>query len=276
MLERPSFSNLVDTAWALFRARGWLILLVLLVCSAPPRIYEYAMRADLAPNLAAQVRALLGPSPTLSEDGWIQILFHMQLNAIILASLSVLIFGIFTAAAIISVSKIAASWQSGDPINISGPRRRIFPNIFVVWLVLIISNITETLAYSALYLPGLYLSVIWYVAAFAAADEGLGPVSALKRSMEMTRGFRWVLLVIVFLAALFSFGFGFFRASVLLPWLLDAGYEVQQWRSIDGGLLSAVGFLRRFVGIIVAASTYLVLKRASAGVSQAEVDSTFS
>jgi len=215
---------------------------------------------------------LLGPSPTLSEEGWIELLVHMQLNAIIAVMASVTFFGIFAAAAITLVTVIASSWQSGTSINMSDLRGRFFPNILLVWVVLVISNVAEILAYSALYLPGLYLSIIWY----AAADERRGPFSALKRSMDLTRDFRWFLLVLVFLAAVFNFSFEFFRASVLFPSFLDGGFEAEQWRIIDLGLATIVWILKQLVGIIVAASTYLVLKQAAAGVTQNDVDATFS
>jgi hypothetical protein len=59
-----------------------------------------------------------------------------------------------------------------------------------------------------LIVPGVILYVMWSVAAPALVEERLGPVEALGRSRELTRGARWkvfgLLLVVTVISWIFS------------------------------------------------------------------------
>lgn len=61
----------------------------------------------------------------------------------------------------------------------------------------------------ALVLPGIFILLMLCVALPACILEGLSPITALKRSRDLTRGNRWRLLGLVLLNALILIGVGF-------------------------------------------------------------------
>jgi hypothetical protein len=72
------------------------------------------------------------------------------------------------------------------------------------------------LASIALIIPGLYLIIRWYLVNSIVVAEGVRSADALKRSSELTRGYRWRILGMVLLQILFSFFVGL-SASWFLP-----------------------------------------------------------
>jgi uncharacterized membrane protein len=56
-----------------------------------------------------------------------------------------------------------------------------------------------------LIVPGLIAMVLFMFSTFLVIDRGLGPIDALKASMEMTRGNRWPLFGFILLCLLILF-----------------------------------------------------------------------
>jgi len=56
-----------------------------------------------------------------------------------------------------------------------------------------------------LIVPGLIAMVLFMFSMFLVIDRGLGPIDALKQSMEMTKGNRWPLFGLILLMALILF-----------------------------------------------------------------------
>ena len=56
-----------------------------------------------------------------------------------------------------------------------------------------------TIGFLLLILPGIYLSVRWYLFPWVLVDKGVGPFEALRQSWEMTRGSFWNLFLLGFL-----------------------------------------------------------------------------
>ncbi len=52
-----------------------------------------------------------------------------------------------------------------------------------------------------LIVPGIIVAVIFYMYQYSIVDRGLGPIEALKRSAELTRGVRWDLFLFMLLLA---------------------------------------------------------------------------
>ncbi|MEA3063884.1 MAG: hypothetical protein QOJ27_312 [Sphingomonadales bacterium] len=76
-----------------------------------------------------------------------------------------------------------------------------------LFLLGILSSLGIALGFLLLIVPGVMLYVIWSVAAPALVEERLGPVDALGRSRELTRGARWKIfgLTLVVLAVYWLF-----------------------------------------------------------------------
>lgn len=73
------------------------------------------------------------------------------------------------------------------------------------------------------YFPGLFLGVVLFVATPAAVVERVGPLRALERSRELTRGARWPIFGLVVGIAIVSWiverGLAMFSGSLLqIPW----------------------------------------------------------
>lgn len=88
-----------------------------------------------------------------------------------------------------------------------------------------------------LIVPGLIAAVLFMFSSFLVIDRGLGPVDALKASMEMTRGNRWPLfgfillcLLIILLGAL-AFGVGLLVAAPIAGIAFAYAYRLLSGRA---------------------------------------------
>jgi hypothetical protein len=86
--------------------------------------------------------------------------------------------------------------------------RRSLPTLPTVVIATGVSSVA-LLAGTILVVPGLFLLAIWAVVAQAAAIEGGSWIGALRRSAELTRGYRWHALGLVLAAG----------AIAAVPWL---------------------------------------------------------
>lgn len=82
--------------------------------------------------------------------------------------------------------------------------RRSLPTLPVVAIAAGVSSIAITAGSFALAVPGLILWSIWAVVAQTAALEGGSWIDALRRSANLTRGYRWHALGLLFVAALIA------------------------------------------------------------------------
>lgn len=125
---------------------------------------------------------------------------------------------------------LAQDWK--DSVAFAGRRFWPLARLQLVYAVLL------TLAFVALILPGVYLSVAWAVAVPVLLFEGTGARAALSRSMELLRGRWWPtfgLLAIVSVVAAITGQVITLIVSAVLP----AGNGLAG--AIGGGLAAAVG-----------------------------------
>ena len=276
MGRTPSFALILNTAWGLLRARGWLILAITLAASIPAFIYLFGIRFGYSPSLTNWTKVFLGPTPNLSEDGMLTLLVYLQFRGALQGTAMIFVFGWFQAIQWLACSRIAINWYSGETHPFHGLKHRLIPSYFVVWAVIVITTVSGLVGNILLFIPSMVMAVIWYVAKTVAAVENVTPIQALSRSLVLTRKFRGVILVLVCSFIVLDFGWGFFRATVIAPWVLDAGFEAQDWFLIDLGLRSLMGSLFYMAGMIVTASAYLVLKRAESGPDDQEISEVFT
>jgi hypothetical protein len=117
------------------------------------------------------------------------------------------------------------------------------------------------------FLPGLFLLVMLFVAVPAAVEERLGPIGALRRSAQLTRGYR--LHIFYLLGKLTALQFGLTFAVSFLLALLSAEPWIRQAVTF---LVSAL-----FVGLGATATAvaYYRLRMVKEGVKATELASVF-
>jgi hypothetical protein len=77
----------------------------------------------------------------------------------------------------------------------------------VLWIIAIAFLVTLGVAIGFLLLivPGIILAVRWSVAVPACVVENLGPLAAMRRSAELTRGHRWKIFLVYILFVIITF-----------------------------------------------------------------------
>ena len=275
MRQSPSISLVLKTAWRLFLARGWLFIAVLILSGLPPQLYRISTQAGWLPNFVPELMALAGPSPSVREDGWLSFVLYAHAKTSIGATAFILMFGWVHALAIILYTKIAVEWQAGQKLRALRLPRHLIPAMFIVWMVLIIITVSTGLGTTLFVIPGLLISALLYVATFVAADEKVGPFTALTRSFALTRGFLGGILVIMLFLALPSFAWGFFETTVILPRILDAGGGIEDWLDDRLAIRFVLSWVGKIASTVIAVSAYLVLKRAETGPGDQEVSDVF-
>lgn len=88
----------------------------------------------------------------------------------------------------------------GTPARISESLSWALGVLFPVIGITIIATIGTVLGTILLFIPGLMLMTMWWVAVPAAVVERTGIIESLRRSVELTRGYRWkVFGIIIFI-----------------------------------------------------------------------------
>jgi hypothetical protein len=129
-----------------------------------------------------------------------------------LGSKGLLVADSFIVTPLISALHVRAVREIGDGgrPTFGATFRQSLPRLPVIAVAAGISGVAIGLGSLAFGFPGILLLAIWPVVAQAAALESGGPIDALRRSFNLTRGYRW-------------HGLGlFFAASLIagIPWLV--------------------------------------------------------
>ena len=131
-----------------------------------------------------------------------------------------------------------------------------WPGVVGLWILTFLGLMV---GFILLFVPGVMLSVAWIVGLPAKVLENLGPVKALGRSAELTRGHRWSIFLLVLIAGvlaaaielgLFAVGGGMIQmlaspmGLILMPlltvvlnpiWVAGAAALYHQLRTLRGG-----------------------------------------
>ncbi len=73
------------------------------------------------------------------------------------------------------------------------------------FLVVLLYSLIMIGGFILLIIPGIIWSIKFMYAPFLVVDQGLGPMEALKRSSQMTKGIKWDLFAFSFAAAIFGY-----------------------------------------------------------------------
>jgi uncharacterized membrane protein len=87
-----------------------------------------------------------------------------------------------------------------------------------LFLVGLLSGLGIVVGLVFLIVPGIIFYVIWAVAAPALVEERLGPVEALERSRDLTRGARWTIFALSLVIFVIYWMFSALSAVIALIW----------------------------------------------------------
>ena len=219
-LERPrSIPELIGTAFDLYLRVPILFLALAAVVVVP---WELA------------VLLIVGDGPlALGSHGFIT-------NNVVGLADSFLVTPLISALHVHAVREVG---EGGKP-RLVATFRRSLPTLPVVALATGLAYIGSTLALVALIVPGLMLWARWAVTAQTATLEGGGWTDALRRSADLTEGYRWHVLGLVFAA-------GFIAGVPLFALRAGFGHTTTTVVSFAAGTVFQVA-LRSFEALVVA------------------------
>lgn len=77
-----------------------------------------------------------------------------------------------------------------------------------------------------LVVPGIILYVMWSVAAPALVEERLGPIKAIRRSHDLTRGARWKIFALLLVLVVIYWLFTMATQTLSMMWFAPSGMDV--------------------------------------------------
>lgn len=104
-----------------------------------------------------------------------------------------------------AVTGAAISALRGADVDIMPSVRKGLKSILSVFIAFFIAAIAMTLGFVLLVVPGVIIALMWSVLVPAIVNEKRGPFSALGRSRELTKGYRWQIFAIFIILFLISF-----------------------------------------------------------------------
>jgi len=134
----------------------------------------------------------IGPSEAVSQALWV------LLAAVLLMVLSMLSNAIILHAAFQDMRRRPVRLIESFSVGLS----RLLPLVGLVFL----ASFLVLLGMVLLLIPGLILYTMWFVGVQACVVERLGPWTSLRRSRELTRGYRWKLFAMALLILVGSLG----------------------------------------------------------------------
>ena len=150
----------------------------------------------------------------------------------------------------------------GRPVMIGDAIRRGFARFWPIVGVSILVGLGIFVGLFLFIIPGFILAVRWAVALPACVVENIGPLAAMRRSAELTKGHRWKVLILAF-AIIGAFAVRVVAAPEGLGQLILDGINV-----IVSGIVTAYFN-------VVAAMVYRDLRTLKDGVGMEEIAAVF-
>jgi magnesium-transporting ATPase (P-type) len=141
--------------------------------------------------------------------------------------------------------------------------------LFTLYTILPLGGIAVVqmgLAILVVTIPGLILFTMWFVGLPACLVERLGPWTSLRRSRELTKGYRWKVIALALLLPVVDAG----RSKVIVPVLTDLAGPIA---GLTGQLIWT-GVTVAFTGIVFAV-TYYDLRVIKEGVDIEQITAVF-
>ena len=223
VLRPLSIGEVLDVSFGLYRSLFFPLVVVAAICRALPlvvTIYFQITSKVLTRDPAAMVSAMLDHLPI-----WF---------AGILLSL------IASAFAVAATTSIVSAAYLGHAVTPNEALARAGGIVGRVILVSLFTTVVVMLGLLVFVIPGLILlSGLALATVTLVLERGLGPIAAMSRSWELTAGFRWKVLVTVFVAWLFLL-----VPSLAVGVIAAVGRVIGGWSPLISTVLS--GLLRVF------------------------------
>ncbi len=184
------------------------------------------------------------------------------------------VLGIGFAFLITVIVRAAVTVKLGEGVQFGTAMKRGLAGILPLIGMGLLLIIPFYIGYLLLIVPGLYLGAMFSLILPVVAFEGRG-FGALGRSLELTRGYRWVLvgynLVLGIVATLISYGFSFVAMLIIMPFVAmaaesDGSVVATIIASVIGGIIFVVGYAAVIcVPYIGAAMAYVRLREIKEG-----------
>lgn len=230
--EDLGLNGIVSNTFSTFVARIVPIALLTLVVSAISVALTYVLTSSILSGSAENP-------------------FGMSAGAIVTTMIvPILIWAIQTAI----LSRLAYDHITGDPIELGSYLGQALVVAVPLIIVSIIIGIAAGLGFIFLIVPGLYLSAMFFVTTPSLIIERNG-FSSIGRSVELTKGYRWSIVLVLLIFMVISMAVNF-----PIEFMLTAGADFESIGKITVG--SVIGnFLSNLVASLSAISAALVYAR---------------
>ena len=131
--------------------------------------------------------AAIGVMPVVASDSWVVMVVTW-------------VFDIVVGLGIVRMTLRFVDGGKGELVDLFSA----IPLIPKYLIASIVVCIGVSIGFVLLILPGIYLSVRWYMYPWVLVDKEVGPFEALRQSWEMTRGSFWNLFLLGFLLCLIN------------------------------------------------------------------------
>jgi len=155
------FGTVISQSIAVFTANLASFVVVSLILLLPLLVYNFAVVGE--------------PTTEFSAGSLLAIVIQMILGQLLAATIS---FGAF-------------QYLRGQPVSIGECLSRGLSLILPVIGVAILVGLITGIGFLLLFVPGIIAAVMLWVAIPVAVVEGPGVIASLKRSAELTKGYRW-------------------------------------------------------------------------------------
>ncbi|WP_159711737.1 glycerophosphoryl diester phosphodiesterase membrane domain-containing protein [Geminicoccus flavidas] len=164
-----------------------------------------------------------------------------------------------SAMAAVAVTRVVLAQADGRELGVAEAYRAAGPAALRVFGASLLVSIGVLIGFVLFVVPGLWLATLWIVAVPAAIVEDLPPLSAVRRSSQLTRGNRWPALVLVILSVAVGTGLGLLLAlliSIPVGWFAGPeAVETATGYTHFGQVLESVGVAVQ----VVLSSTFAAL-----------------
>jgi|GEM_PF-1113425 Predicted integral membrane protein len=93
---------------------------------------------------------------------------------------------------------------TGHETSIGDAIKRGLSRLVTLIIAAILTGVGIGIGMIILIVPGIFLLLCWFVTIPVAAIEGLGAIDSIKRSMELTKGYRWNILAIIIIVGIIT------------------------------------------------------------------------
>jgi hypothetical protein len=258
--ERFQIGDVVSQTFAVVGRKLQILLLLALICLILPPLLAGVLEIssyDLSRPATSFMDALRGAN---AARGQVNPLINYPLS--VLTFIGSFYFVIFTTQ--IVVTDLAGDSPQKDRFTLAW--RRFLPYVGVLLLV----TLATMAGFIFLIVPGIMIAIAFAVAMPVIISEpGRGVMGALRRSRDLTRGYRW---------RIFLLGLLYFVASAMVLAIsvlseVSLHLPIAIWGLTFGLLVSVAGNLFTAVGVAV---LYFELRKAKDGGSASDVAAAFT